>query len=193
MKNKFASLVLIAGMAVLASCSHGPSEESKKKVAAFDSAWNAMGTMAMAWGDSLNQMVAMCDGCCKDMEAMSCCEHMQAAKDSLLSPCKNDMKAFTDMKAAWDAEMPMWDSLQAKLDALKDGVAKGTATDEEVNNTLAELQTAADKGGSQMGPWVEKFTAARAACMSNCTNCKDGLSNAKCSDKKCSHGHEKKS
>lgn len=192
MKTKLILLSAVAGMFFMVSCSHGPSEEAKKKVASFDSAWSAMGTMAMAWGDSLNQMVAMCENCCKEGEAMECCEHMKANKDSLLMPCKNDMKIFQDMKAAWDAEMPMWDSLQKKLDALKEGVAKGTATDEQINTALAELQAASDKGGAEMGPWIENFNAAKAKCMQNCTSCKEGLSNASCTEKKCSHHKEEK-
>jgi hypothetical protein len=194
MKTKMILMAAAAGLFFMTSCSHGPSEEAKKKVAAFDSTWTAMGTSAMAWGDSLNQMVTMCEGCCKEGEAMECCEHMKADKDSMLMPCMNDMKAFQEMKSSWDAEMPMWDSLQAKLDALKEGVAKGTSSDDQINSTLAELQAAADKGSAQMGPWIDNFKAAKAKCMENCSSCKDGMSNMNCSDKKCSHHKaEKKS
>lgn len=191
MKSKLFFLSAVAGMFLMASCSQsGPSAESKAKVAAFDSAWSAMGTMAMAWGDSLNNMVAMCEGCCKEVDAMECCEHMKATKDSLAAPCKNDMKVFQDMKTAWDAEMPMWNELQAKLDTLKANVANGKATDEQVTAALAELQGAADKGAADMGPWVEKFTAAKTACMNNCSSCKNGMTAASCADKKCA-SHKK--
>lgn len=192
MKSKLILFSAVAGMFLMASCSKsGPSEEAKKKVATFDSAWGAMGTMAMAWGDSLNSMVAMCEGCCKEMDAMECCEHVKPTKDSLAAPCQNDKKVFQDMKTAWDAEMPMWNELQAKLDTLKANVNSGKATDEEINTALTELQAAADKGNSEMGPWIEKFTAAKNACMKNCTSCKEGMTAASCSDKKC--GMHKKS
>jgi len=192
MKTKLFILSAAAGMFFITSCSHGPSEEAKKKVAAFDSAWSAMGTIAMAWGDSLNAAVSMCDNACKAGDEMDCCEHMKGAKDSLMMPCKTDMQSFHDMKSAWDAEMPMWDSLQKKLDGIKEAVAKGTATDEQINTTLAELQAAADKGSAEMGPWIEKFNAAKMNCMKNMEACKTGWGNAKCSDKKCTHGKEGK-
>ena len=174
-------------MFFMTSCSHGPSAESKAKVAAFDSAWSAMGTMAMAWGDSLNNAVSMCDNACKAGDEMACCEHMKGTKDSLMMPCKTDLQSFHDMKSAWDAEMPMWDSLQKKLDGIKEGVAKETATDEQINATLTELQAAADKGAAEMGTWVEKFNAAKMSCMKNMETCKAGWSGANCPDKKCSH------
>jgi len=192
MKTKLILLCAVAGMFFMASCSHGPSAESKAKVAAFDSAWSAMGSMAMAWGDSLNNAVTMCDNACKAGDEMDCCEHMKGAKDSLMMPCKNDMQSFHDMKTAWDAEMPMWNALQAKLDSLKDGVAKGSATDEQINAALTELQAATDKGAAEMGPWVEKFSAAKMNCMKNMEACKAGWSAAQCSDKKCKHSKEEK-
>ena len=192
MKNKLFILCAAAGMFFMTSCSHGPSAESKAKVAVFDSAWSAMGSMAMAWGDSLNTAVTMCETACKDGEAMSCCDHLKGCKDSLMAPCMNDMKTFQEMKTAWDAEMPMWNALQAKLDSLKDGVAKGTATDEQINAALTELQAATDKGGAEMGLWIEKFTAAKMNCMKNMETCKAGWSAAKCADKKCMHGKEEK-
>ena len=185
MKTKLFILSAAAGMFFITSCSHGPSEEAKKKVAAFDSAWSAMGTIAMAWGDSLNAAVSMCDNACKAGDEMDCCEHMKGAKDSLMMPCKTDMQSFHDMKSAWDAEMPMWDSLQKKLDGIKEAVAKGTATDEQINTTLAELQAAADKGSAEMGPWIEKFNAAKMNCMKNMEACKTRWGNAKCSRKTC--------
>jgi hypothetical protein len=123
---------------------------------------------------------------------MACCEHLQGTKDSLMNPCKNDLKAFQDMKTAWDAEMPMWGALQAKLDSLKEGVAKGTATDEQINAALTELQAASEKGGAEMGPWIENFNAAKMNCMKNMESCKTGWSASKCADKKCAHGKEEK-
>ena len=192
MKTKLILFSAAAGMFLMTSCSHGPSEEAKKKVAAFDSAWTAMGSMAMGWSDSLNNAVAMSENCCKAGEAMECCEHMKGMKDSLMMPCMNDKKALADMKAAWDAEMPMWDSLQKKLDALKEGVAKGTSSDAQINTALAELQAASDKGAAEMGPWVEKFNAAKMTCMKNMDDCKANWSSASCPDKKCPHHKEMK-
>lgn len=192
MKNKLFLLSAVAGLLAITSCSSGPSEETKRKVAAFDSAWTAMGTLAMAWGDSLNNALSMCETACKDGDAMSCCEHLAHTKDSLMAPCKNNLATFQEMKKNWDAEMPMWNALQAKLDSLKDGVAKGTITDEKINSALAELQAASDKRGAEMGPWIEKFNAARATCKQNIDNCKMAWSNTKCPDKKCTHGKEEK-
>jgi len=186
MKIKFFLFAAIAGMFLMTSCSkEGPSEEAKMQVAAFDSAWSAMGTSAMAWGDSLTQAVTMCETACKDGDAMECCEHLTGTKDSLMMPCKNDMKVFQDMKTAWDAEMPMWNELQEKHDALKESVSNGTATDESINAALTELQAAVDKGGSEMGPWIEKFNTAKATSISNMTTCKNGWAGAQCSDEEC--------
>ncbi len=192
MKTKLFILSACAGFMMLASCSApGPSAESKAKVAAFDSAWTAMGSSAMAWGDSLTQALTMCESACSNGAAMECCEHMQGKKDSLMMPCMNDMKAFQDMKSKWDAEMPMWNELQTKLDTLKANVANGKATDEQINSTLAELQGAADKGATEMGPWMESFNAARAACKNNMMSGKMGWEASSCTDKKCVAMHKK--
>lgn len=191
MKTKIFLLSACAGMFLLASCSHGPSDESKAKVAAFDSSWNAMGASAQAWGDSLTKAVAFCEDACQNGEAMPCCEHMESTKDSLTAPCMNDLKAFQEMKAAWDAEMPMWNEMQAKLDILKANVSSGKATDEEINAALTELQAVADKGAAEMGPWVEKFNAVKSACMNNMNACQKGWEGVSCKEKTC--GPHKKS
>ena len=186
MKTKLFLFSACAGLFLLASCSApGPSAESKAKVAAFDSAWSAMGTMASAWGDSLTQAVTLCENACKAGEEMACCQHLKGTKDSLMMPCMNDKKTMQEMKTAWDAEMPMWNEMQAKLDTLKANVASGKATDEQVTAALAELQGAADKGAAGMGPWVEKFNTCKASCMSNMAACKSGWSGATCKEKKC--------
>ncbi|MEW6468931.1 MAG: hypothetical protein AB1458_08410 [Bacteroidota bacterium] len=186
MKTKLSVLSAFAGVLFLASCSSGPSEATKKSLAALDSSWTAMGTMAMAWGDSLNKALAWCETACKEGEGMQCCEHLTGTKDSLMAPCKNDLKVFQDMKAAWDAEMPMWDSLQAKLDGIKEKVAKNEGTDEEINKVIAEIQGAMDNGSKEMETWVANFNAAKTTCMNNATACKTAWESAKCSDKKCS-------
>lgn len=191
MKTKLFIVALFTGATLMTSCSGGLSEESKKKVAAFDSSWSAMGTMAKAWGDSLNQAVALCETACKDGDAMECCEHLKGTKDSLLTPCVHDMTAFQEIKKSWDAEMPMWDELQKKLDALKEKVSKGEGTDKEVNDLLAELQAASDKGAAEMQPWIEKFNGVKMNAMKNMETCKTNWSNTKCADKKCAD-HKKK-
>lgn len=177
----------------MASCAHGPSEEAKKKVAAFDSSWNAMGAMAKACEDSIHAALANCENCCKAGEAMECCEHTKMAKDSLMSPCKNDMTAFQEMEKGWDAEKPKWDSLQTKLEAIKAQVAKGEGTDEEINKGLSELQAAMDEGNKGLQEVMAKLTEMKAMCMKNAETCKAGWSAVSCSDKKCAaHKKEEK-
>ena len=74
MKTKLFLLSACAGLFLLASCSHGPSAETKTKVAALDSAWSAMNTAAKAVSDSLTACTTMCESCCKEGEAMECCD-----------------------------------------------------------------------------------------------------------------------
>ena len=188
MKTKFFLLSLCAGLFMLASCSHGPTAETKKKVAAFDSAWTAMGTMAKAAGDSLNAAVTMCDNGCKQGDAMACCEHMKKGKDSLMSPCKKDLGMFQEMKKNWDAQKPMWDSLMTKETALKDKADKGQGTDKEINDGLASLQTAMDNGNKGMQDFMTKFNEAKMTCMKDAEACKSGWGTMKCTDKKCAMG-----
>ena len=192
MKTKLFLLSACAGLFLLASCSHGPSAETKAKVAAFDSTWTAMGAVAKSCEDSIHAAVAMCEGACKAGEAMECCEHMKGGKDSLMMPCMNDMNAFKEMEKGWDAEKPLWDSLQAKLVAIKDQVAKGEGTDKEINDGLAELQAAMDKGNAELQEGMAKLNDMKMMCMKNMDNCKAGWANVKCMDKKCPMGMGKK-
>ena len=188
MKKQPFILSVVTGMFIMISCSHGPSEEAKKKVASFDSDWSDLGATAKAWGDSLNKESAMCEGACKAGEAIECCEHTKAAKDSLMMPCKNDMALFHDMKKNWDAQMPMMDSLNAIFIALKEKVSSGKANDAEINIVLGELQTAIDFGSKGLLDWMSKFKDAKMTCIKNMESCKMGWANVKCMDKKCPIG-----
>lgn len=185
MNTKLFIVTLFAGATLLTSCGGGLSEESKKKVAAFDSTWTADSKMAMAWGDSLNQCVSMCEAGCKAGDEMACCEHLKACKDSLMAPCKTDMTCMQDMKTAWDSEMPMWDSLQKQLDGLKEKVANGSANNTEVDATLAILQAAKDKGAAGMGEWMTKFNEGKMNCMKNGEACKAAWGKTSCKVKGC--------
>ena len=185
MKTNFFLLPAYAGLFILASCSHGPSAETKQKVAAFDSAWNAMGVTAKSWDDSLSKAVAFCETACKEGDAMECCEHMKAAKDSLMMPCKNDMSMFQEMQKKWDADLPQWVVLQAKLDSIKGKVAKGQGTDVEINTGIAELQTAMTAGSKELEDFIAKFNGAKTACMKNMESCKVSWAGVQCPDKKC--------
>lgn len=184
MKTKFYFLSALAGVFFLASCGGGISDGTKSALAKLDSAWGEAGKSAMAWGDSLTAAITWCENACKDGDAMECCEHMKGKKDSLMGPCKNDLTAFQDMKTKWDAEMPKWDSLEAKLTAAKDKVAKNEGTDAEINAVITELQAAMDAGAAEMQTWVTNFNAAKTTCMNNMQACKTGWESAKCEDKK---------
>jgi len=176
----------------MASCSQSePSAETKAKVAAFDSSWTVMGATAAAWGDSINTAASFCENACKQGDEMACCEHLKRTKDSLMMPCKNDMGMFQEMKKSWEAQKPMWDSLNTKFTALKEKAAKGEGTDKEINDGLAELQAALDNGNAGMGEFVAKFNEAKMNCMKNMETCKAGWSAAACADKKCAEMHKK--
>ena len=191
MKNRLFILAAVAGMFTLASCSHGPSAETKAKVASFDSAWTAMGAVAKAAEDSIHACVAMCEGCCKAGDAMDCCAHTKGAKDSLMMPCKGDLAAFQEMEKGWDAQKPMWDSLMTQFTALKEKVAKGEGTDEEINAALAPLQAAMDKGNAGLQEGAAKVGEMKAACMKNMESCKSGWAGVACTEKKCDHAKKK--
>ena len=188
MKTKFFLLSAVAGMFLLVSCSHGPSAETKAKVAAFDSTWNAMGMTAKATEDSLKAALAMCEGACKAGDAMECCEHMKGAKDSLMSPCMNDMQLFQGMKAQWDAQLPMWDSLNTQWNALKEKAGKGEGTDKEFTDGVAEFHAMIDNGNMALQQAIAKLNEMKMGCMKNMENCKAGWANVKCMDKKCPMG-----
>ena len=192
MKNKLFLLSAIAGMFMMTSCSSGPSAETKTKVAALDSAWSLMNTAAKAVSDSLNMCATMCENGCKAGDAMECCEHVKGAKDSLMTPCKNDMAMFQDMKKSWESQKPMWDSLQAKLDGIKADVASGKGKDADINAGVAELQTALDNGNKALADFATKLSEAKMGCMKNMDACKTAWGNVKCMDKKCPMGMGKK-
>ena len=192
MKTKLFLLSACAGLFMLTSCSHGPSAETKTKVAALDSAWTAMGTVAHAWSDSISAAVTMCEEGCKAGDAMECCEHTKAAKDSLMMPCKNDMANVQEMRKNWDAQKPMWDSLQMKLDGIKEQVSKGEGKDAEINAAVTELQAALDNGNKGLADFAAKFNEGKMTCMKNMEACKAGWAGVKCTDKKCPMGMGKK-
>jgi uncharacterized coiled-coil protein SlyX len=187
MKTKIFLLSVCASLFMLSSCSHGPSAETKAKVAALDSAWTAMGNTAAALSDSLNAASVTCENACKAGDGMKCCEHMQAQKDSAMRPCKNDMTAFEEMKKGWFSQKPMWDSLNTRLAELKEKVAGGKGNDAEINASVTELQTALDNGNKSMAEFASKFNETKMLCMKNMESCKSaGWENMKCTDKKCS-------
>ncbi len=188
MKTKLFLLSACASLFMLASCSHGPSAETKAKVASFDSTWTAMGTMAKATEDSLKACLTMCETGCKNGDAMECCGHMKKAKDSLMTPCKNDMGALQEIKKNWDAQLPMWDSLNTKWNALKEKAGKGEGTDKEINDVITELQAAMDNGNKGLQEAIAKINEMKMTCMKNMDNCKAGWANVKCMDKKCPMG-----
>ena len=185
MKTKLFLLSACAALFMLASCAHGPSAETKAKVAALDSAWTVMGTAAGALSDSLNAASANCEKCCKAGDAMECCEHMKTQKDSVMMPCHHDMAAFEEMKMDWFSQKPMWDSLNTKLTELKEKVASGKAKDEEIVASVNELQAALDNGNTSMAEFAARFNDSKMTCMKNMETCKAGMSNVKCTDKKC--------
>ena len=192
MKTKHFLLSACAGLFLLASCSHGPSAETKTKVAALDSAWSAMNTAAKAVSDSLGACATMCGDACKAGDAMECCEHLKGAKDSLMMPCKNDMAMFDDMKKNWESQKPTWDSLQAKLDGVKADAASDKGQDAEIMTEVGELQAALDNGNAQLAEFSAKLAEAKMGCMKNMENCKAGWAGEKCMDKKCPMGMGKK-
>jgi hypothetical protein len=191
MKIKNLILSTCVTLFMLTSCSHGPSTETKAKVVAFDSAWTAMDSMAKAAKDSINACVTMCESCCKAESAMDCCEHMKKKKDSLMTPCKNDMMGFEEMKKNWDSQKPMWDSLMTKFAALKEKAENGKGTDKEINDGLAQLRAAMDNGNNSLMEGMAKINEMKANCMKNMDDCNASLSNAKCSKKKCDMGKKK--
>lgn len=188
MKTKLFLLSTCAALFMLTSCSHGPSAETKSKVAALDSAWTVMEKSASALSDSLNTASANCENACKAGDAMECCEHIKGQKESLMSPCKNDMSTFEEMKKGWFSQKPMWDSLNTKLSELKEKVASGKVKDAEINASVTELQNALDNGNKSMQEFAAKLNDSKMTCMKNMETCKEGWGNVKCTDKKCTMG-----
>ena len=188
MKKQLYILSAVTGMFFMISCSHRPSEEAKKKLASFDSAWSMMSTMAKTDADFLNTTVSNCENSCKAGDAMECCEHTKTAKDSLMDPCKNDMAVLYNLKKLWDAQTPMWDSLNTALNTLKEKVVSGKTNVEEINKTVNAMHIAMDNGNKGMQEFMTRFNDAKMTCMKNMESCKAGWVNVKCTDKKCPMG-----
>ena len=187
MKTKFFFIAAIAGSLFFASCSHGPSDATKKSVAAFDSAWGIMNTQAMAFGDSLKGAMSMCEMGCMMPDSMKgkMCEHCMAQCDSAMMPCKGDMKNFQDIGTAMAGAKPMMDSAATSFAAFKEKVNKGEINDEEATKTLADFQAKMDNGSKMMAEWWTKLNDAKATCMKNMQTCMASCKDMKCKDKNC--------
>jgi hypothetical protein len=194
MKTKLFFAAAIVCSLFFAACSGGgPSDATKKSVAAFDSAWGQMSANVMALGDSVKSAMSKCEGCCKSSE--SCCEHMKGKMDSMMMPCMNDMKNFQSIMETMTSAKPQWDSAATKFAEFKEKVNKGEIKDEEATKELAMFQTKMDEGGKVVAEWWTKFNDAKSACMKNMSDCMNACKDMKCSDKKCAsmHKDEKKS
>ena len=193
MKTRLFLSAALAGLFFMTSCKSGPSDATKKSVAAFDSAWTEMGKQAMAMSDSLNACIAMCEkGCTIPDSCKGMCENMKMKCDSAMAPCKNDMKTFQDMKTAMDANKPMWDSAMTAFNAFKEKVNKGEINDADATKQLAEFQSKMDMGGKNMMDMMNKMMEAKSACMKNMSDCMEKCKNMKCTDKKCEADMKKK-
>lgn len=183
-----------ATMLFMASCSHGPSEATKAKVAAFDSAWTAMGTMAMTANDSITKCMADCDNCNKMMTDSSakCCEHMKSKMDEAMKACHADMETFSGMQKMMTDSKPMWDSAMTAFTAFKEQIASGKINDEEANKTLEGFQVMMNQGAAQMAEMQTKCNEAMATCKQNCSKGKECCAKTQCDDKKCMDMHKKK-
>ena len=193
MKTKF--LFLSAAVVLfMASCSHGPSEKTKAKVAAFDSAWSSMGKMAMAANDSINKYIAGCDDGCKMVgdSTVQCCEHMKSKMEEAMNACKTDKENFMGMQKMMMDSKPMWDSAMTSFNTFKEQVEKGGVNDEMADKTLEGFQSMMDQGAVQMAAMQNKFNEAKASCMQNYGKCMEASSKKCCGDKKCADMMKKK-
>ncbi|HEY6160190.1 MAG TPA: hypothetical protein VI112_03180 [Bacteroidia bacterium] len=187
MKTKLFFIAAIAGSLFFAACSGGVSDQTKKDVAAFDTAWMKMKDQAHAFSDSLDMAIGMCEKGCKPDSSMACCEHMKHKMDSMMMPCMNDMKGFQDMKnMMMDPGMKSkMDSAETSFAAFKEKVNKGEIKDEEAKKTLADFQNKLNDGNKMLSDWMGKFNDARKTCMMNMQNCMMACKDMKCTDKKC--------
>ena len=192
MKTKLFLFAAFAGSLFFAACSSGPSDATKKSVAAFDSAWGMMNTQAMAFGDSLKSAMAMCEKGCKAPEGMTCCEHMKAKCDSAMMPCQGDMKNFQDLMTAMAGAKPMMDSAATSFATFKEKVNKGEINDADATKTLADFQSKMDGGSKMMADWWTKLNDAKGTCMKNMQSCMDACKDMKCTEKKCMADMKKK-
>ena len=60
MKSNLILSAFVAGALFLNSCSTGVTEETKKSMAAFETAWADAGTMATNWGNDLTAQYNKC-------------------------------------------------------------------------------------------------------------------------------------
>jgi hypothetical protein len=194
MKTKLFFAAAIACTLFFAACSTGPSDATKKDVAAFDTAWGKMSAQAMAFGDSLKSAMTMCENGCKS-GSESCCEHMKPKMDSMMQPCMNDMKVFQDMMGQMSSAKPMMDSAATNFASFKEKVNKGEIKDDEAKKQLAEFQAKMETGSKMMTEWWTKLNDAKSACMKNMSDCMNACKDMKCTDKKCveMHKNDKKS
>jgi polyhydroxyalkanoate synthesis regulator phasin len=190
MKTKlFYAAAFVCSLFFAACSGGGPSDATKKSVAAFDSAWGQMSMNVMALSDSVKSALAKCEACCKGSE--SCCEHLKGKMDSVMAPCKNDMTAFQGIMETMNGAKPQWDSAAASFTAFKEKVNKGEIKDEEATKTLAEFQSKMDEGGKIVADWWNKFNEAKASCEKNMQSCMQACTDMKCTDKKCADMHKK--
>jgi hypothetical protein len=192
MRTKLFFAAAICCSLFFASCSSGPSDATKKDVAAFDSAWTKMSMQGMALSDSLKSAMSMCEKTCKMPEGMECCEHMKGKMDSAMMPCMNDMKVFQDMMSQMTTAQPMIDSTNASFAAFKEKVNKGEIKDDEAKKQLEEFKSKMDNGSKMMADWWNKLNDAKMTCQKNYENCMNACKDMKCTDKKCMNERDKK-
>lgn len=193
MKTKIFLSAVLACSIFFVACGGGVSDKTKAEVKAFDSSMQMMQTQVMAFGDSVKAAMAMCEkGCsmpesCKDM-----CEHMTAKCDSMMAPCKADMKNFEAIVAEMMSAKPHIDSVATDFAAFKEKVDKGGINDAEATKTLAEFTTKMADGGTMFAKWMTALGDAKGTCMKNMSSCMESCKDMKCGDKKCCADMKKK-
>jgi|GEM_PF-1998920 len=174
MKTKMLLIPAVVGMFMMVSCKKGPSEETTKALAEFETAWGELGTAATAWSADLKGTVDNCTACCAKHEGASMdgvAEEMKAKCTETMTACANDKAAFEGMWGAWTEFQASWEADSKAFGEWKEKVAKGEVDEEAAKAGLADWTTKMTDAKSKVEGWNTAYTAAKESCMKNMENC----------------------
>lgn len=174
MKTKALLIPAVIGMFVLASCKSGPSEETMKAVADFETAWGTLGQGATAWSADLKGTVDNCTATCTKNDAAvvdAWPEDMKTKWNDAKTACANDKAAFEAMWQEWTTFQTAWEADSKAWAEWKEKLTKGEVDDAGAKTALADWTKKMEEAKAKVDGWNSAYTAAKESCMKNCDNC----------------------
>lgn len=164
--KKLTFIIAIAASLMIAACSGGPAEATKKSVAETDSLINVLTQKTSALLDSVTAQNKVCENACGDSEGCSEKDCCKGKADSLKSVCSGIKSELDGLIASLETGKANWDSVVVAFDAYESKLK--TMKDEEAKKELESFKVKLDEASAFVSGIEVKFEDAKSRCKAQC-------------------------